>query len=218
MRPSVTANTATRSAVRCSCERARPIEGVMVEPRINVIVREMENISAAIATKMADGTEGFRRTANADRECVDDRFQAGRHCRHFRRDSRYRGRNTGVAGLRICSPGYAVARCVPGGRDRISARRVPPPSIFDWHVMSATALVHFTLSITYAGLLLSLVRGRRLQNQPKRSEKPERISSCSQGRIISSAASGRWRPSPAAPARSCRPRYHRLPGPKASAR
>jgi hypothetical protein len=35
---------------------------------------------------------------------------------------------------------------------------LPPPSIFDWRVMFAATLVHFTLSIAYAGLLDALIR------------------------------------------------------------
>ena len=41
---------------------------------------------------------------------------------------------------------------------------LPPPSILDWHVMFAATLVHFTLSIAYAGLLPSLSRRRRSRN------------------------------------------------------
>ncbi len=35
---------------------------------------------------------------------------------------------------------------------------LPPPSTFDWRVMFVATLVHFTLSIAYAGLLGALIR------------------------------------------------------------
>ena len=73
------------------------------------------------ACSALEGPNDSLNRASADRERVDNCFQAGRHRRHLRRDSRYRSRNAAVVGLRICSVGYAVSRCAACRRDRIGA-------------------------------------------------------------------------------------------------
>ena len=110
-----------------------------------------------LSSSTANGTGGFSRTASADRECVADRFRACPSLPAFSPGlSLPRSKETVVLGLRICSPGYAVARCSPGGRDRIRARRVATALDLRLgrHVRDGARA--FYASIAYAGVLLSL--------------------------------------------------------------